>query len=1021
MSVEAVLLDLGLGQYADRFQENHIDLTLAADLTDTDLKEMGISSLGHRRRILTAFADRPATDTVVERRDVVIIFADLVGFTQMTQSMDAEDAYGLIQAFLHLVDDTVRQSGGTVERHLGDAVMAIFGAPLARGDEALRAVKFADRVHGLVADLGRSRNTDLKVRVGVAYGQVIVRSRPGEDLSVVGSSVNLAARLSSVAQAGETLLSTHVKQACGGAIRVAEEREHVLKGFDDPVVCYRLGGVTRDTPQDFIGRAPEIAHLSEILSATQTEKRGHLVLLQGEAGIGKSTLLGRWIMTASEAGFVTNLSHILDFGVAQTQAVRARLVKHLLDDTEVAQKHRLWLSAMAGLPISPPEMSIIDAATPEIQARNRQEAFAALLRAAAKRAPLLLAFEDAHWADEDMLELLAECSRLAADLPLIVVATTRIEGNRLDEDWLAQVAPTPVSTWVLGPLDEKDCRLFASAIAGDGFDIENAVRRSSGHPLYLEQLLRHGQEDTTSGLPHSIHTIIQARIDLLDMADRRATRAAAVLGQQIELDAIRHILEDRSYSAQSLVERRILNETDAGLTFHHALIRDCVYETVLREERKLFHRAAADWYADRNPALHADHLAQIEAPETAEAYLRAANGAATDRQYAEAVRLAAAGLPHAQAQDLRCKLLLAEADALFRLNRPNAAIDVYRRAAEAAEGHSAFWLSAAIGEITALRLVDRVDEASARIAAAEQVAEGGAHDLELSHLAYLRGSLLFPTGDFQASLRAHDRALLLAERVGNPERIADALSGRGDALYAQGRMSSARTVFDDCLELCEKHGLARIKAQNLFMRGTVRIYALDWDGALSDALLSADLARTIGNARAEVVSRLTASWVYAWTGKPSEAIEQAEIGLTVAGGAGALRFKPFLSEALGHAQLLLDQRDLAQRTLETAVSDMYETGVERFIGPWLLGSLALSLGPGERQRDLHAEAEKLLTSGAVGHNHYQFRRLAIDAAIEAGDRPQAAHQAAALENYTRSEPTRWSDREIARARQFSDG
>lgn len=1021
MSVEAVLLDLGLKQYAELFKENHIDLSLARDLTDGDLKEMGVASLGHRRRLLSAFAASPPSDAVVERRDVVVIFADLVGFTQLTQSMDAEDAYGLIQAFLHLVDDTVRQCGGTVERHLGDAVMGIFGAPLARGDEVMRAVDFADRIHGLVADLGRSHNTRLQVRVGVAYGQVIVRSQPGEDLSVVGSSVNLAARLSSVAQAGETLLSTHVMQACGNAIRIAEKQDHVLKGFDEPVACYRLLGLRRGAQEHFVGRAPEIACLTGLLSTIREKGKGQLLMLQGEAGIGKSTLLSCWTTRAEEAGFDTHISHILDFGVAQTRDVRAAIVTRLLTRSDVAQEHRLWLLAMAGLPTGPSETAIIDAASPDIQARNRQQAFAALLKSAARDTPLLLAFEDAHWADEDMLELLAECSRLAADLPMIVVATTRIEGNRLDEGWLSRVAPTSVETRVLGPLDEQDCRLFAASIAGEGFDIENAVLRSSGHPLYLEQLLRHGQEDTTSGLPHSIHTIIQARIDLLDMADRRATRAAAVLGQQIEIDAIRHILEDHRYTAQSLIDRRILRETATGLSFHHALIRDCVYETVLREERKLFHRAAADWYAETNLALHADHLAQIAAPEAADAYLSAASQAATDRQHSEALRLAAAGLPHAEVQETRCKLLLAEADAQFRLNRPNAAIDGYLRAAEAASGHDALWLTAKIGEITALRLVDRVDEARAQIAAAEQVAQGGDHDLELSHLAYLRGSLLFPTGDFQASLRAHDRALELAERVGDPERIADALSGRGDALYAQGRMRSSRMVFDDCLRICEEHGLPRIKAQNLFMRGTVRIYALDWDGALDDALSSAELARTIGNARAEVVSRLTASWVYAWTGRLTEAVDEAEVGLTVASGAGAVRFKPFLSEALGHAQHLMGERATAVRNLEAAVGDMYEAGVERFIGPWLLGSLALSIGPGKRQRDLQEEAEDLLRSGAVGHNHYQFRRLAIDAAIEAGDQAQAARQADALEAYTRSEPTLWSEQEITRARVFSSG
>lgn len=1019
MSVKAILTRLGLSEYVALFETHHVDEGLVADLTDADLKEIGVTSLGHRRKILSAFSNVETQAAMIERRNVVIIFVDLVAFTTLIRSSEPEDAYALSQAFLNLVDKTVTEMGGTVERHVGDAVMAVFGAPTARGDEALRAVNFAYRIHMLVGELGQRRGVELKIRVGVAYGNVITRSAPGEDLSVVGTSVNLAARLSSEAEPGHTLISTDVREACGHVILVGPPNRHQLKGFDAPVESRELLGFSSGASSEFFGRREEIAAFDEVLRSAQASGTGQLIVLRGEAGIGKSALLSEWLARANADGFQTHSVQVHSFGVGQTRLVRADIVSALLERADVSDEDRPWLNVGQSVGLGSADTAIIAAASPELQARNRARAFAALLGAATANEALILAFEDAHWADGDMIELLAECCRQAHKLPLIVVATTRIEGCLLDDAWMERIAPTPCRSYQLGPLQVAECQKMASAVVGADRDMSDAIERSSGHPLYLEQLLRHKQEDKGSRLPNSIHTIIQARIDLLDMTDRHAARAAAVLGHSVDLDALRHVLGDPGYNPHALLERRILRDEPRGLAFHHALIRDCLYESILREDRAAFHRAAADWYESSNLALRADHLAKISAAEAARAYLAAAEQLLSNWQNAEAVRLARAGLGETQSVDLICRLRLILAEALFQQNHTKEAIEEYSRA-QSMDGISPVYrLKAMIGEITALRLVDRVSEAEERIETAMAIALAGQHRLELSHLQYLHGALLFPTGDFEASLAAHGEALALAEEVGNIERKADALSGRGDALYAQGRMAEAASVFDACLALCEDHGLLKIKAQNLFMRGTVRIYALDWDGALTDALESAELARNVGNARAEVVSRLTASWVFCWTGRLNEAINQAEIGLKVADDAGASRFVPFLSEALGHALYCQGDREMAVSVLTKAVQDMRAVKADRFIGPWVLGSAALAVGPGKEQDALLSEAETLLQAGAIGHNHFQFRRLAIDAAISAGNREAAAEQARMLSAFTAGDPTPWSNAEIARATAFA--
>lgn len=1018
MAVARILNAAGLAEYRKLFEANHIDDFMFAKLSDSDLKDIGIKSLGHRRLILAAIAESDQQKSVVERRDVVILFVDLVGSTELIQSLEAEEAYDLMTDFLNVIRTTVSAAGGTVERHLGDAIMAIFGAPIARGDEALRAAGVACALHKEITDLGIDRTVNLSIRIGLAYGNAIVRTSETEEISVVGPSVNLAARLSTSAQAGETLISDHINQSCGDNLELGSIRTLSLKGFEKSVSAWPLIGVTKTPRNQTFGRESEVRFFETVLADLRASKHGRMVILRGEAGIGKSCMLDRWLDQAVADGVQTFIAQVHDFGGTPARTIATALIDRLWPNVELERTHALWLNAICGSQLSTEASILVDSVSPEIRVKSEAQALTALLKGYTESTPLVIAFEDTHWADGHVQDLIGLCCEVSKSVPLVVVATTRIEGDVLEVDIRSHSSGSDIWTIDLGPLNEDECRLVAESILGRKASVDDVIATSRGHPLYLEQLLRHGLEDRGNSLPHSIHSIVQARIDLLHVKDRRAARAAAILGQSIPLDALRTLLDDPKYSPNALLERRILQNTATGLQFHHALIHQSVYSSILREEREQFHRIAADWFQEKDLARTADHLAQNKDSRAAATYLSAAQLAAQSGNHAEAARISKLGRISASNTDDSAKLILQEANATFELNRPIEAITLYQEAEANAGSSVALQLEAQIGQVIAMRLVDQVDKAGSILARAEAKARAAEFTEFLSQILYLRGSLLFPTGDYTASLASHNEAYELAEIKGTPERLANALSGKGDAFYAQGRMQAARAAFDGCLQICERHNLNRIKAANLFMRGTVRIYALDWEGALSDAHASADLAETVGNVRAEVVSRLTAAWVLAWTGREKAAIEEAKRGVSVAKAAGAKRFEPFLNETLGHAHFLAGNREQAIGHLEAALQGVFDVGAERFIGPWVMGSLALALGPGFRQNALHRDAETLLMSGAVGHNHLQFRRLAIDAAIEASDPASARDHAEKLAKYSAAEPSPWSINEIERANAF---
>jgi class 3 adenylate cyclase len=287
------LEELGLGRYASAFAQNDIDFSVLPDLSDADLRELGVGSLGHRKRLLSAIEARSAAprrraaETADapqgERRQATILFADLSGFTALSRSLDAEQVHELVARFTSMVDGVIVGYGGSIDKHIGDAVMALFGAPRAHDDDPARAARAALDIHEAMARWSESSGRALQAHIGIASGEVVagaVRRADGHDYTVLGDSVNLAARLVAAAPPGQTLLSEGVFRGLAGRGVCESIGELQLKGIDAPVRVWRLASISGDatgapTRSAFVGREAELEQFKSILGASLARRGRH--------------------------------------------------------------------------------------------------------------------------------------------------------------------------------------------------------------------------------------------------------------------------------------------------------------------------------------------------------------------------------------------------------------------------------------------------------------------------------------------------------------------------------------------------------------------------------------------------------------------------------------------------------------------------------------------------------------------------------------------------------------------------
>ncbi|MEX8502698.1 MAG: adenylate/guanylate cyclase domain-containing protein [Leptothrix ochracea] len=985
--------------------------------------------------VLPPEADKGA---VVEgRRQATILFTDLSGFTELSVQLDAEDLHAIVQAYFDRVEQIVEGLGGSIERYVGDAVMAVFGARRAHGDDALRAVRAGLDIQAAMPALSQHFNRHLASVVGIASGEIVVmapRADYAAEVAIVGVAVNLAARVESIGAPGQLLIEQEVHRQVRGRVQARSLGQRILKGIDQPVHVWRVESLIQE-PIDsqgtlLVGRQFEMEWLQEHLLKARSRRQAQTLLLRGEAGLGKTRLIDELGRTAATAGWGVHRARFLDFGLRRGAEGLSALVCSLLDvdvlQMSVIQRHEAAQNAVAAgwigahrLPQLHVLMSVgqnemtrkaFDAMDATERERRLDATVAELVDAVARHTPLLMLVEDIHWAEPAELQRLARLVHACRDSQIVLVLSTRPQTVSIEHCW--SMADVPLHSLDLMPLQRSDLeRLCHATDLVEPEVVQGCITRCGGNPLFLEQLLQHVIECRQhDSVPASIRSLMLARLDLLAPAQREAVQIAAVFGQRFETAALCALLGVQDFDVTDLIRSQMLCRDGAELRFAHALVHEAAYASLLRRNARDLHQRAATWYAERDLLLHAGHLERAESPQAPHAYLVCAAAEIEAGHLTRARSAIERGLAVATAQEDRVNLILQLGQLLHdagQIAEAHATFDqACRQAAQDAQKIRAY-----LGLAAAMRLSDDLPGATAALDQAQQLSvhQEERFAAELARLHYLRGSLCFPRGDITGCHREHTLALAHARRANLPRAEADALSGLGDAAYAEGRMRTANKVFSDCMTLCAKHGFGRIEAANRFMVATVRIYLTEFEPALEDALESADLAQRVGHQRAEIISRLTAGWILINLGRLDQARQQVTIGLAVTEKLGAARFKPFLLESQARIELAEGNRSVAFHTASTAWQLVQDGQLQRFIGPWVLATLALCTDdPEQRNQSLQA-GELLLEQGCVRHNHLNFHVLAMLSAARWGDITRLQRSAQALKACTEAEPCPWAD------------
>jgi class 3 adenylate cyclase/tetratricopeptide (TPR) repeat protein len=964
-------------------------------------------------------------ETDGDRRPVAIMFCDLVGYTRLSSTLDPEEIRALLEQFFGVVDAIVERYGGTIDKHIGDAAMALFGAPRAHGDDSLRAVRAALEIQALIPTRLRLASGPLAVHVALAMGDVVasrVGSERRREYTVIGEAANLAARLLDRAGASEILASEEIWRATARFADYEALGGHVLKGLDEPVPVFRLNSLRESATESrpLVGRRAELSECRRALAAVAHRQAGAVVVVRGEPGIGKTRFIEELQSIGAELGFAHHMGWAVDFGVERGRGALGALVRSLLDlrrdaspgEVEAAlaaasaTDDPLYLRDLIEAPQPDENRRLYEAMDAAARSRGKELALARLIDGASGRQPVLLIVEDVHWADAESLGQLAGLARAAAHRRVALVLTTRIGGDPLDVAWWATSAGAFQLTIDLPPLTSAEAETIAHSFAAGGDFAAKCVERAGGNPLFLEQLLRAARDLVDGKLPNTVQSVILARADLLAPNDRRALEAASVLGQRFALATLTAMIGDPRYDAGALLRNALLRRSPDGLQFAHALVRDGVYASLTRTRRRLLHGAAAGVLADQ-PTLRAEHLDLASDSEAASAYLAASKDQDALFRQDQAIALARRGLAIATDPHARVDLALQIGDLELHAGRGREALEAYHGALSDC-GSEGDRVRALIGAADANRLLAKLDDAFALLSEAEAPALAAAADRALAEIHYLRGNLHFARGELDSCRKEHSAALDVALRLASPEWRARALSGLADAQYMDCRMATALELFSECVKLNEAAGLTRILTANHVMMGHCRIYLCAFGAGVEEMRRGLEIARRIGNRHGEMFALQSTGLCLIAAGRYREAGDIQAQALEQARALNARRYEAIILGVC--AELALGQGDrlkaLALVREGLAASEETSPG---FVGPILYGLLALI----ETQRSARGAAlaagEALLAKGAVGHNHFWFRHYAIEAALLGEAWDDADAHADALTQRTAAEPLPYSD------------
>jgi class 3 adenylate cyclase/tetratricopeptide (TPR) repeat protein len=780
-----------------------------------------------------------ATPVREERKVVTIVFTDLVGSTALAEGRDPEDVRATLSSYYAQLRAELERHGGTVEKFIGDAVMAVFGAPVAHEDDAERAVRAAFAIRDSIGD-------ELQIRTAVNTGEALVAlgAKPGEgDAMVAGDVVNTAARLQGAAPVNGILVGEGTYRATRHAIDYRHAPAVEAKGKSEPVKVWEAVGARSRFGSDveeklrtpLIGRERERDLLADALTRARTEESAQLVTLVGVPGIGKSRLVAELfqITDADEEIISWRQGRSLPYGERVSFWALSEIVKAhagiLESDDATAAEEKLGAMVETLADDEAERDWLVRHTRPLVgldgaERTEREEAFAAwrrLLEAAAEQRPLVLVFEDLHWADDGLLDFVDHLADWATTVPLLIVGTARPELLDRRPGWGG--GKRNAFTLSIGALSDEETAVLLQRLLDRAVldaDAQQAVlQRAEGNPLYAEEYARMlaDHEGGELALPETVQGLIAARIDGLAPEEKSLLQDASVIGKVFWPGALPgadaetlHSLERKEFTRR---DRRSSIAGETQYAFLHALVRDVAYGQIPRGERAQKHRRAAEWLASIAGDRADDHAEML-------AY-----------HYREALSLAeAAGM---DTTPLRAPARRAFTDAAQRALSLNAGATAYDLASEALaltepgdEERPALQLLAGYGgrDFFGIEVAPILEDAAEGFLTLGDSA-GAAEALQL--LSFDR----FHHGDLARSKTASQRAIELARSSPPSSATARAIAGHArHVVLAEGDLDEGIELAREALDFADACGDDRLAMHALNTLGLARVHAGDAGG-----------------------------------------------------------------------------------------------------------------------------------------------------------------------------------------------
>jgi class 3 adenylate cyclase/tetratricopeptide (TPR) repeat protein len=940
----------------------------------------------------------------VQRKTVTVLFCDITGSTALGETVDPERLRALLARYFERMKAIVERHGGSVEKFIGDAVMAVFGVPVVHEDDALRAVRAAVEMREALPELG------LQGRIGVTTGEVVTGS---EERLATGDAVNVAARLEQAAQPAEVLVGQPTLALVRDAVEVEPVEPLELKGKAEPVPAFRLLRV-RDAPErpperPFVGRERELTLIREGLERTRAQQRCELFTVIGDAGVGKSRLIAE-VLARIDERVVRGRCPPYGEGITYWPVVEVLKQLNVLPAEE---------AAAAAI------RSLLGESELETSAEEVAWAFRKTLEQAAASRPLVVVFDDIQWGEQTFRDLVEHVALLSSGASILLLCMARPELSEQNLGW-------PV-TLRLEPLGDEDVEQLMPERLPEQLR-ERIARAAGGNPLFIgEMLAMAGDAYGEVVVPPTLQALLAARLDQLETAERSVLERAAIEGEIFHRGAVQALSPDETQVTPrlaALVRKEMIRPDkpqlagEDGFRFRHLLIRDAAYEALPKATRADLHQRFAAWLEEHGTGLvEQDELLGYHL-ERAWGYRQELGTPDDGALAAEARRrLTTGGRRAAVRQDYGAALTLFErAAALVPLGKLDLALEIE------------------LGE--ALNWVGRADDAVLRAdALAERASAAGDRVGELSGriLAGVQRLYLDPESANEKLAVLLEQALPVLEAAGDDLALYIAYSALSEEPAQRGRWDTALEAHERAVAHYARHeghlpsGTLGLRAACRFFGTTPLTELLAWldeneppagrnhflrayrAGALA-MLGRCDVARTIlAETRAELAERgvgvllanITAfesAWVELWAGDPAAAAEFGAEGWRLYEELGQQTHLSLTAGVLAQAFYALDQLDEAdawtERAAEVGAIDAENEMLWRQVKAKLLA-----------RRGEHAEAERIAREAVASGDESEMTNVQGDCYADLGDvlllagKPEEAAEALvqALERYERKE------------------